>query len=602
MTSSFYSKSNIQLIPNPILQKENYKLPLYINKSLIFMGRFHPIKNLDLLVKSFINSNLNSTWKLYIYGLPDDYKYEQKILSLSKDYKNIIFKKPVFGKKKQEVISKAWGNILLSQSEVLSLSVLESSFNNLPSIVSKSIQIPGYKKNGGITTDLKIESITNAIRKITRWTINERLKRGKQVKKFIIEKFSTNKIIKLYLKLYEKNFSYSFKNKDSSYFSNSISKNISEGIVFSLAYIINFFIPSMYLILLILNEMYVLGAELAVFISSSIALTQMFSGNARAIFFKKNNIKFLKKNLNFRLSLNLFFILILFCIANLDLLKNIDYLRICILIFILVLMQWTCELFIAYQEKKKEYFFFFKYFFIHFILFVIAIFSIISKNLILIEISFFFYIIFCFYICSIVNKKIKIKLTFLSIKNLTFTFRQILTLQVSSSFLYILSSVFWRVYIFNFVDKIYASILFVSFSISSFPATIINTAIGPVISKYKLTDDKLFILKYFSLFIFIISIIYFNFLSTLSKNIFFIKTINYSLVGAVIMSVAMYYRQLKIKIIQKTFLVFKWDIIYGLGLIMFLPLIHIYFGWTYLSYLFLISSIYSFIIYKYIIK
>ena len=485
----------------------------------------------------------------------------------------------------------------------MSLSVLESSFNNLPSIVSKSIQIPGFIRNGGVTTDLKICSITNAIRKITRWTINERLKRGKQVKKFIVEKFSTNKIIKLYLKLYEKNFSNSFKNIESQYFSNSISKNIPEGIIFSLTYMINFFIPSMYLILLILNGMYVIGAEIAVFISSFIALTQMFSGNARAIFFKKNNIKFLKQNLNFRLSLNLFFILILLFITNLGLVKNIDYLRICFLISCLVLVQWTCELFIAYEEKKKEYFFFFKYFFIHIILFVIAIFSIISTNLILIEISLVFYIIFCFYICVIISKKIKIRfITFLSIKNLTYTFKQFLTLPISSSFLYILSSVFWRVYIFNFVDKIYASILFVSFSISSFPATIINTAIGPVISKYKITDAKLSFLKYFSFFIFIISIIYFNFLTPLSKNIFFIKTINYSLLGAVFMSIAMYYRQLKIKNIKKPFLVFKWDIFYGFGLIMLLPLIHIYFGWTYLSYLFLISSIYSLLIYKYLIR
>ena len=52
----------------------------------------------------------------------------------------------------------AWANVLVSKSEVVSLSILESSAYGLPSLINKNIEVLGLE-NSVITTNLSLESI-----------------------------------------------------------------------------------------------------------------------------------------------------------------------------------------------------------------------------------------------------------------------------------------------------------------------------------------------------------------------------------------------------------------------------------------------------------
>ena len=56
----------------------------------------------------------------------------------------ILFLKTQFLVKKNKKIKSSWCNLLLSDSEVLSLSVLESAYLQLPSLVNKDIQIDKF--------------------------------------------------------------------------------------------------------------------------------------------------------------------------------------------------------------------------------------------------------------------------------------------------------------------------------------------------------------------------------------------------------------------------------------------------------------------------
>ena len=196
-----FKNTSIHLIPNPV-PFSIYKGVSKIKKNFVFFGRMHPIKNLELMIEAFIDANLDDEWKLNIYGIKDDKKYYKKLVFIINKNKNIFIKKPIFGIEKQKIIASSWANILLSKSEVLSLSVLESASLELPSLVNKDIAIDEFTKNEGMTTKTELKSISRNIQNISNWPIKLRIKKGKKLKDFVNLKFSIDSLCKKYFYLY----------------------------------------------------------------------------------------------------------------------------------------------------------------------------------------------------------------------------------------------------------------------------------------------------------------------------------------------------------------------------------------------------------------
>lgn len=123
----YFKTKNIVIITNPF--ESTFKVQKNLKKNISYFGRFSPHKNLDLIIKSFSESKLGRDWKLIIYGIDDDVSYKKIILNLiknSKQKKRIFIKKPIFDKnKKFKKMSESFLNVLMSKSEILSLSVLE---------------------------------------------------------------------------------------------------------------------------------------------------------------------------------------------------------------------------------------------------------------------------------------------------------------------------------------------------------------------------------------------------------------------------------------------------------------------------------------------
>ena len=140
----YFKKSQIKVIYNPFIT--SFKISKKTNNHFSFFGRINKHKNLDLIIQSFINSNINNKWKLLIYGINDDYYYKNQLINLIKKNKfqdRIFFKKPIFDKKiKFQIMSKNFLNILMSKSEILNLSVLESLSVGTKSLVSDNIKYP----------------------------------------------------------------------------------------------------------------------------------------------------------------------------------------------------------------------------------------------------------------------------------------------------------------------------------------------------------------------------------------------------------------------------------------------------------------------------
>ena len=123
-----------------------FKIHHQRKKNISYFGRFSSHKNIDLIIDSFLEANLSKEWKLMIYGIDDDDSYKQKIIekiNKSKVNKRIFIKKPIFEKKEKfKTMSENFLNILMSKSEILSLSVLEGLSVGTRSLVNNQIKYP----------------------------------------------------------------------------------------------------------------------------------------------------------------------------------------------------------------------------------------------------------------------------------------------------------------------------------------------------------------------------------------------------------------------------------------------------------------------------
>jgi hypothetical protein len=131
-------------------------------------------------------------------------------------------------------MSSAWVNILLSKSEVLSFSLLESGFLGLPTLVGKNFELP---KNDNFTIKNKENDsdIYKTFKQISEWSLDYR-------------KNLYHKLSNFYLN-YKKNYDYLCTLRiDNIYKATLLKKNIlkssTDFIMATLTYSFNFFLPA----------------------------------------------------------------------------------------------------------------------------------------------------------------------------------------------------------------------------------------------------------------------------------------------------------------------------------------------------------------------
>lgn len=168
------------------------KRNINLKKQFIFLGRMNPHKNIDMIIKAFIKANLPKQWLLKIYAIDDNINYKLKVKNLTKNYNNIKLYNPIFDTKKNRVLQSSWANIVFSNSEVLSFSIMDSVFSSLPVIVSKNINFEINKK---LVFQCKhdICSLIKKIKQLSQWSNKKRYKEGIKLRHNInLEKYNKN--------------------------------------------------------------------------------------------------------------------------------------------------------------------------------------------------------------------------------------------------------------------------------------------------------------------------------------------------------------------------------------------------------------------------
>jgi glycosyltransferase involved in cell wall biosynthesis len=172
-------------------------------KLILFLGRIHEIKGLDLLIKSFNNIS-NDNVKLTIVG--GDYGFKGELEKLINEYnlnKKVIFPGVLTGENKKEALVDCDIFVMPSRYESFTTSGLEAMACSKPLILTKNNHIHTWvKDNVGLICEFDEEELSKCIETLL---TDEQLceKYGAQGKKLIEDKYDWNKVEKQIMQLYE---------------------------------------------------------------------------------------------------------------------------------------------------------------------------------------------------------------------------------------------------------------------------------------------------------------------------------------------------------------------------------------------------------------
>jgi glycosyltransferase involved in cell wall biosynthesis len=589
---SLFVNLKVKLIQNNIpfdylkIDKKKNKL----EKVFVFFGRIHPHKNIIEMISNFIESDLIlHGWKLEIYGIPDDTIYLNRINKVIKHYPQIKILDPVFGQEKIRIINRSWANILISKSEVLSFSILESGVHGLPSIVTNKIET---LKNDTFSQKVRDKSkhITDKLKFIADWSNKKRELIGNKTSKFFID-YKT-KSDEIFIKSLKLNYEQIFYQKN--YLKGKNSENF---YIASLVHSLNVFMPNIILLLSFFFFNSKLAAEIGLTNIVFITLTQMLSGNIRLIAIRKKNINFLQEHLFFRVIVGLFILLLYqFLSGKFGFLED-NFTNLIISIFIILL--WCSELGLTIFEIQRSIGKLLIILSIYILVLIVLIISFVISDILLMRYCILFSCIllsvFCFR--GIFYQRSKI----INYKLFKYFFKDIL--KYISSLSFSLSSFCWRFYLYFTYPKEISGAIFIAFAICSFPGTFFNNVLGPnfFYNRIKINPK----IKYFFVVIFGVLLAYnvidfeiYDSFNPQDKELFY-HVLKISSLGSFLMFYAMYSRQDLVfrKKIKLENLFYK-DIGYGLILIFILPLLDILGQIGFISYSYLIGSIFAIIIFK----
>ena len=596
----FFPKSKITNIYNPIPFKKNNFQSRNKKKQFVYFGRIHPHKNIDLIIKAFKYARLDKNWRLKIYGIHDDSKYLNLLKKLVGSDTRIQILNPIFGIEKQKVLNESWLNVLLSKSEVLSLSILEASIHGLPSLANKNLEIKKIE-DSIITSGTTIREIKDKIELISNWTKEERLQKGEEIYKNVETITSINEISKKYLNFY--NNLHEKGNTSEISGTNLFSLNNIKFLLLTGTYMFNLMFSSLIVVALVVLGHYSIAGELGLVTSFWITITQVFSSNLRSIIVSENKVGYAFSTLVYRIFTSIIFYLFSSTII-LDFVsfENKDLV---FLFSLLILVQWINEMSLVKSEVEKKTLIFRIYSILNIIILLLSLYCVYLSYFNILGYTVSVYIFFM--ICSIIVNYYKFnqKNFNLNLKNIYLL--NIRTIAFLSSFSIVISSFAWRIMIYFTFDKSIAGVFFACFSIGSLPGTVFNSVIGPAFIKQKIRlSNNLKVLIYI-FFVLIVTWFISNYFSIFNGETinylsleFIYFTISISLIGSFFMSYAMYLRHKKIQSSSRLRSgLFQTDILYGTSITLLIPVLYYLGNIIGVSLAFFVASLIALTIYSY---
>jgi glycosyltransferase involved in cell wall biosynthesis len=198
-------KQPIAVIPNGI------DLPKLVPKlkggprTLLFLGRIHPIKGLDLLLEAWERLQLrHPDWILRIVG-PDDVGYGATLRQLAArlDLKRVFIEGPLWGERKFEAYRQAQLFVLPTRSENFGVAVAEALASGTPAVVTHGAPWAGLEPAGaGRWVAISTESLFAGLSSAMSLESGELALMGSRAREWMERDFSWNRVGDLMIETY----------------------------------------------------------------------------------------------------------------------------------------------------------------------------------------------------------------------------------------------------------------------------------------------------------------------------------------------------------------------------------------------------------------
>ncbi len=175
---------------------------------LLYLGRKHPIKNLDGLLKAWQileQSGKTGAWQLVVAGwgdAPDESDLNQLFGELSLKSAHLLG--PLFGADKAAALAAARGFVLVSHGEALPVAMLEAWAWGLPAVVSRQCNFPlAFELNAAVEATTDPAGLAQSLEKFINLNAAQRQSMGSNGQTYVQQHFDWSRIAAQFHAVYE---------------------------------------------------------------------------------------------------------------------------------------------------------------------------------------------------------------------------------------------------------------------------------------------------------------------------------------------------------------------------------------------------------------
>lgn len=194
----------VAVIPNglkipdlPVVEKQ---------KQLIFLGRIHKVKGVDLLVEAWRKiegGGKFKDWNLVIAG-PTESDYSQGVIAQASKLKAVSFAGEIKGKEKEQLLTQSAIYVLPTHTENFGISVGEALACGTPVVTTTGAPWSGLIENDcGLWIDLSVENLTKALEDMMSRPMEDLVRMGQNGRRWIEGDFSWDEIARKTIRSYE---------------------------------------------------------------------------------------------------------------------------------------------------------------------------------------------------------------------------------------------------------------------------------------------------------------------------------------------------------------------------------------------------------------
>lgn len=209
---SFFPHPRIEVVPN-FVDTQNVDRALRSAAApdtvpyVLFLGRLHPTKAVDILIEAFGRAELPGDWRLIIVGpevVPPYSDRLRRLIAASPRAGRIEIREPVWDAvAKYRLMRDAWVTVVPSYTEAISLVNLEASACQTPTITTTATGLGDWTEGGGLLIEPALNPLIAALSEAAHWTDAERTQRGLASRRLIEKRYSAAAVTPLWMDLYK---------------------------------------------------------------------------------------------------------------------------------------------------------------------------------------------------------------------------------------------------------------------------------------------------------------------------------------------------------------------------------------------------------------